>query len=200
MDFGIQENSIKHKILFQPKGFTLIELLVVISIIALLATLAIVAVNQARAKGRDALRVNTLNQFRKALELYYNDHNKYPTSGGGFSDHGFTYMRANCSSNINLNFDNSASDGLADLLNDLSDYISLDEWQDPLKPELDDESPYNCRYIMLRSERQADNIQHYMLHCKLEASLDWEQNDGGTNPNLYEIIEPEPWICVTGIP
>ena len=60
------------------KGFTLIELLVVIAIIGLLSTLAVVALNNARAKSRDAKRVADVKQIQTALELFYNDCNGYP--------------------------------------------------------------------------------------------------------------------------
>ena len=60
------------------KGFTLIELLVVIAIIGLLSTLAVVALNNARAKSRDAKRVADVKQMQTALELYYNDCDGYP--------------------------------------------------------------------------------------------------------------------------
>ncbi len=62
------------------KGFTLIELLVVIAIIGLLSTLAVVALNNARAKGRDARRLSDIKQIQTALELYFNDCNTYPAS------------------------------------------------------------------------------------------------------------------------
>lgn len=65
------------------KGFTLIELLVVIAIIGLLATLAVVALNNARAKSRDARRVSDIKQIQTALELFYNDHNGYPAAIAG---------------------------------------------------------------------------------------------------------------------
>ncbi|MDZ4229884.1 MAG: prepilin-type N-terminal cleavage/methylation domain-containing protein, partial [Candidatus Veblenbacteria bacterium] len=62
----------------QRKGFTLIELLVVIAIIGILSTLAVVALNNARAKSRDAKRVADIKQVQTALELYYADQNGYP--------------------------------------------------------------------------------------------------------------------------
>ena len=61
------------------KGFTLIELLVVIAIIGLLSTLAVVALNNARAKGRDAKRVADVKSIQTALELYFADQNGYPS-------------------------------------------------------------------------------------------------------------------------
>ncbi|MDD4996233.1 MAG: type II secretion system protein [Patescibacteria group bacterium] len=60
------------------KGFTLIELLVVVAIMGLLSALAVVALNQARARARDARRVADIKQIQTALELYYLDNNEYP--------------------------------------------------------------------------------------------------------------------------
>ncbi len=62
------------------KGFTLIELLVVIAIIGVLSTLAVVALGSARQKANDAKRLSDMKQVQTALELYYTDHNAYPTS------------------------------------------------------------------------------------------------------------------------
>jgi len=62
------------------QGFTLIELLVVIAIIGLLSTLSIVALNQARARSRDARRLADVKQIQTALEMYYNDKNTYPAT------------------------------------------------------------------------------------------------------------------------
>jgi len=61
-------------------GFTLIELLVVIAIIGLLSTLAIIALTNARLKSRDARRVSDIKQVQTALELYFNDCDRYPSS------------------------------------------------------------------------------------------------------------------------
>ena len=63
------------------RGFTLIELLVVIVIIGILATLAAVALNSTRAKARDARRVSDMKQMQTALELFYSEVGRYPTSG-----------------------------------------------------------------------------------------------------------------------
>src|SRR5271154_2933939 len=62
------------------KGFTLIELLVVIAIIALLAAIVLVALNNARQKGRDGNRIENIEQMSKAMELFFNTALSYPTS------------------------------------------------------------------------------------------------------------------------
>ena len=64
----------------QRKGFTLIELLVVISIIGMLASVVLVAVNGAKAKGRDAKRLQDMLQLRNALEIYRSSYGVYPSA------------------------------------------------------------------------------------------------------------------------
>ncbi len=60
------------------RAFTLIELLVVIAIIGILASVVIVSLDNAKMKARDARRFSDINQIRKALLLYYEDHGDYP--------------------------------------------------------------------------------------------------------------------------
>lgn len=63
-------------------GFTLIELLVVISIIGLLSSVVLASLTQARARSRDALRIQHLTQIRNAIALYQSDNNgAYPPLG-----------------------------------------------------------------------------------------------------------------------
>jgi general secretion pathway protein G len=85
----------------KQKGFTLIELLVVIAIIGLLSTLAVVALNNARAKSRDAKRVADIKQMQTALELFFNDCSSYPVSADlDLDDAGraaLTALGSNCS-------------------------------------------------------------------------------------------------------
>lgn len=67
------------------KGFTLIELLVAIIIIAILGTAMITLSNPLGqlGKARDAERKSDLDQVQKALEIYYNDNNRYPLEASG---------------------------------------------------------------------------------------------------------------------
>lgn len=64
-------------------GFTIIELLVVVSIIAVLSSITFSALSSARMKARDALRMQNLEEIKKALALYFADNGqKYPQPEG----------------------------------------------------------------------------------------------------------------------
>lgn len=60
------------------KGFTLIELLVVISIIGILSSTILVSMQGARAKARDARRLQDMRQIVTALQLYWDKYETYP--------------------------------------------------------------------------------------------------------------------------
>jgi len=77
--------SFKNKNLLSGKrGFTLIELLVVISIIGLLSSIVLASLSGARAKARDAARVQSMLQLRNALEMYRIKNGNYPMAAYGF--------------------------------------------------------------------------------------------------------------------
>ena len=64
----------------KKKAFTLIELLVVLAIIGILATLAVVALQQARQNARDSKRMADMKQLQTAMELFFNENGRYPTT------------------------------------------------------------------------------------------------------------------------
>ena len=61
------------------KGFTLIELMVVISVIGLLSSIVLVSMQGARKKARDSVRKQDIDQIEKALLLYWNKHEQFPS-------------------------------------------------------------------------------------------------------------------------
>lgn len=63
--------------LLKRAGFTLIELLVVISIIGLLSTIILAAVQGARTKGKEAVIISELVQFRNLYETAYSTYGNY---------------------------------------------------------------------------------------------------------------------------
>jgi len=64
-------------------AFTLIELLVVISIIAILIAAATFSYTNAQQKGRDNKRKSDLKAVQQALELYFQQNGKYPSTASG---------------------------------------------------------------------------------------------------------------------
>jgi len=64
-------------------GFTLIELLVVVAILGILAAVGLGQFYTAQKRGRDAQRKENLASVAKALEMYYNDYERYPQGENG---------------------------------------------------------------------------------------------------------------------
>jgi len=163
------ENSMK-------KSFTLIELLVVIAIIGVLAALVIPNLTQARAKARDAKRTEDLRALQNALELYYSDHNSYPSGEiGSNSQDGFCLERS-------LNEDGSCPsekpDQFCNLIKPYLARLPKDpqfRWSDPSSP---------CYYYITDDTGQA-----YKAAAKMEKDSQRAENDGGTNSQWFEISD-----------
>ncbi len=62
------------------KGFTLVELLVVMSILGVLVTLVAGGFRSSQMRGRDAQRKSDLKGMANALEIFYSDYGRYPSS------------------------------------------------------------------------------------------------------------------------
>ncbi|MEZ5285469.1 MAG: prepilin-type N-terminal cleavage/methylation domain-containing protein [Vicinamibacterales bacterium] len=62
------------------RGFTMIELLIVISIIVILASLGMVQYRNSVIRAREAVLKEDLFRMRDAIDQYYADKNKYPSS------------------------------------------------------------------------------------------------------------------------
>jgi len=61
-------------------GFTLIELLVVIALVSILASMAIVQYRNSIQSAKEATLKTDLFRMRDAIDQYYADKNKYPSS------------------------------------------------------------------------------------------------------------------------
>jgi len=64
-------------------GFSLIELLVVVFIIGILASLLVTNLAGTRKRAEDSKIKTNLQDLKKALRIYYNDYQSYPSSSGG---------------------------------------------------------------------------------------------------------------------
>jgi type II secretion system protein G len=161
--FGLKKHS----------GFTLIELLVVIAIIGLLASVVLVALNATRIKARDTKRKADIAQIQKALELYYDDNQQYPTSGGA--------------SQPNAGWSNSADSSWQTLLGLLSNYISGLP-KDPLENNNAAEwaqSGYHYSYALLGGIYGCAT-QQYLLVYQLETASGPDPGFSSCNATFFQ--------------
>lgn len=77
------------------RGFTLVELLIVIAVLGVLAgiTYTVINVPAQQGRARDADRKNDLRTIQTALEVFYNDSNRYPTSGAEYASLAPSYIQ-----------------------------------------------------------------------------------------------------------
>ena len=84
--------SIYHREPERQRGFTLVELLVVLSLIALLAAMAMVQYKNAIRRSEESVLRTNLWRMRDAIDQYYADKGKYPSSLDSLVSDG--YLRA----------------------------------------------------------------------------------------------------------
>jgi prepilin-type N-terminal cleavage/methylation domain-containing protein len=74
------------------RGFTLVELLIVLSLISILAAMGVVQYRNSVRLGQEAVLKRNLFAMRDAIDQYYADKNKYPSSLDALVSDG--YLRA----------------------------------------------------------------------------------------------------------
>jgi len=73
-------------------------MILVVAILGIMSTIGLTSYHASLIKSRDIRRKADLDQIKKALRMYYNDHNRYPTPGdlpwgGEFSEGTMVYMK-----------------------------------------------------------------------------------------------------------
>lgn len=74
------------------RGFTLVEIIVALGIIGLLTSVVTVSVLEARQKGRDAKRLNDVEQLALATRLYAEQYDTYAIVGSGLGCDGWGWV------------------------------------------------------------------------------------------------------------
>lgn len=77
------DNFLKKK---RHTGFTLLELLVVIAIIGLFSSIVMASLSSVRRDGRNTFRNKAIDEYAKALYLYYDTNGNYPNPLAGSAD------------------------------------------------------------------------------------------------------------------
>jgi general secretion pathway protein G len=83
--FGVRRSA------FHERGFTLVELLIVISLISILAAMGLVQYRNSVVSSKEAVLKTDLFRMRDAIDQYYADKGKYPSSLDSLVSDG--YMR-----------------------------------------------------------------------------------------------------------
>ena len=153
------------KLAEKKKGFTLIELLVVIAIIGILAGIVLVSLGSARAKARDAKRVEEMHSILLAINLYYDQYGCLPVTSGSSCAGAGSYSEASASG-----WDYSSQGGFMTFLK-TAGFIS-NVPVDPINNMTGHESPagtYSFRYFcysygpQLGYWRESDGAYMYVL-------------------------------------
>jgi len=149
---------------FFSTGFTLIELLVVIAIIGVLSSVVLASLNSARAKSRDAVRLATIAEIVKALEMYYDKNGKYPI--------------APCAASISL------APGCA---TSLANWQNLGTLLSPWMAKVSDDPLGDTSHYYIYSSNNGNNGQTYGLATFLEKPGTQASGDNGFFVDAYEV-------------
>jgi prepilin-type N-terminal cleavage/methylation domain-containing protein len=171
------------------KGFTLIELLVVIAIVALLASVAIVAMNSARTDSRNTKRMADLKQIQAALEIYYEEFERYPANGRPNDDN---YTELDLDDNDNdISWDSGCYGG-SDFITPLSDQgIMVTIPSDPSKGT----AFVDCYMYSAAKDLALGN--DYNEGYYLAAHLELSAGESAENNCKYSFPNDE-YFCLTG--
>ena len=157
------------------KGFTLVELLVVIAIIAILAAVVILIINPLELvrRGRDAARLTDLADLRNAINISVQE------SSGSSALAILCKTTGSYPCNGSSNSGARASDGSGWVQVDLSSSKSLSFPTLPVDPSND--ATYHYSYCA--------NNDSWEIDTTLESDQQKSKmaNDGGDDPNLYEV-------------
>lgn len=184
----------------QKKGFTLIELLVVIGIIGNLSIIVIVNLNDARARARDAVRLQDLNVLSRALEMYFLENDMYPCGNGNYTDEHLDSATVDTSWSCDLSLGEGFLTGpnvVGGTLNAPANCINASLpsnnlglysagllyshcQKDPLNQDI---NGINYGYLYtVSNDRQSFTISTYLERNNAKMT-----NDGGSCPKYYEI-------------
>ena len=184
----------------EKKGFTLIELLIVIGIIAILAAVTLVVLNPAEMlrKARDSQRLQDLDSLGSAISLYLAEIESPTLDGGGGNCRNVTGGTTNsdvwCSyttsavtpCTVTVATGNRNVDGTGWVpINFTQLSVGAPFGSLPVDPTNDQTKGFYYRYAC------DDEDMTFELNANLESKYytttkNYEGNDGGSNPNLYE--------------
>jgi prepilin-type N-terminal cleavage/methylation domain-containing protein len=158
------------------RGFTLIELLVVIAIIAVIAAIVVVLVNpmEIMRKSRDATRLADLKAVMKSIEVGVQD-----VGGPAAEFYCFTPSTPPCTGNSNDPGNMRINNGTGWIKVNFSGMPTVTVTTLPMDPVND--ANYFYTY---RSDGTAYELDAVLESVQNQAQM---QNDGGDNPNSYEI-------------
>lgn len=150
----------------QEKGFTYVELVVTIAIMGILLTVmyGIFQPTEQRAKARDEVRLGNLTTLERIINEYAMDNKVYPDAED------ITRV-SNLLPGGNAGPLESITQGW--IAQNLSSYAA----KLPTDPINDDTYHYFYRHT----------LHTYEIDARLEYYTDKAQNDGGNDPNMYEV-------------